>query len=118
MTHALAEPGHSMGELAFGLIALGLLAFSYLFTVYVVLRGLRWVDAWWKARRSAGEVAEAPEDFDTQPRQREPISDEELTAILDATQERTDDHFVLWQAEVDERPGVHKYMRRMDRWSR
>lgn len=77
--------------------------------------------------RSRGESAEVPEDFDTQPRtsDRDEWDSHTADAVLLTHEKRDDDEdnntaadFLLWDAEVGERSGVHKYMRRMDRWSR
>lgn len=121
------EPGHSIEELAIGLIMLGLLAFSYFFTVYVVLRLARWVDAWWKARRAAGEVAEVPEDFDTQERTSE--RDDVWTRVqpLDSPYHPglaclgpgcVHDDWTAWEKELASRPRIQQHLRRMERWSR
>lgn len=83
----------------------------------------RWLLSLWSSR---GEIAEVPEDFDTQPRtsDRDEWDSHTADAVL-LTHEKRDDEendktaadFLLWDAEVGERSGVHKYMRRMDRWS-
>jgi hypothetical protein len=50
--------------------------------VFPVTRALA---AWWKARRSAGEIAGVPEEFDTQPRN---AFDEHVDDALAVTVER------------------------------
>lgn len=76
-----------------------------------------WLHSVWTSR---GKV---PEDFDTQ--SRHAWNSQVDDAVLLTHEKRGEDEdnntaadFVLWDAEVSERAGVHKYMRRMDRWSR
>lgn len=79
-----------------------------------------WGLSMWKTRRHAGETAEIPEEHDTQPRtsEREPLSDDDIIAIIAATREApVADHFTEWEAECAADDGIRKYVRRMDRRS-
>jgi hypothetical protein len=109
------EPGHTTGELVFGLCALGMLVFTYWFSVYVVLRGLRWVSAWWSSR---GEVAEVPEELDD--------FDQHVAESVDIVQQSYDDFeaalevkdFERWEAECASRPRIARYVAKLEERAR
>lgn len=80
--------------------------------VFLLLKRARSkASAWWAARRSAGEIAETPED-DGEAYCTDPPGEPTLAEVFEA------DDFAEWEHELASRPRIGQYMRRMDRWSR
>jgi len=76
----------------------------------------QWVRGLWLSRQHAGETAGVPEDRHAW----NSCADAVLLNHERRDTEETNQHaadIILWEAELGECPGVHKYMRRMDRWS-
>lgn len=76
----------------------------------MVVYWVRWVVA---VLQSRGETAQAPEEFDTQPRD---AFDQAVDAALQTCGTEAAD-VLLWEDELTADPKIVKYMRRMDRWS-
>src|SRR5688572_27015875 len=117
------EPGRSVEELYVGAVMIGVLLVAYFIAVKGVFPATRALDVWWKARRSAGEIAGVPEEFDTQPRTSERDESDDLDDAVLLTHEKRDDEevcvdFVAWEKECAVRPRIARYVAKLEERAR
>jgi hypothetical protein len=122
----MVEPGRSIEELGVGAVMIGVLLVGYFIAVKGVFPATRALDAWWKARRSAGEIAGVPEEFDTHLRASERDESDDLDDAVLLTHEKRDDEedeafcvdFVAWEKECAVRPRIARYVAKLEERAR